>query len=591
MAPALTQLPPELLLQVTDHLNEASSIASLARTNKHLHGFTNEEAWKSFARKRFPTTCPLESPSYKDTARTLTTLSQALDKRAFLARCVEPSGAITAFPGRRKLEKWKRPRGQTLGFTPTIDVYEEVGPRWQDREETLAYSAGAEICLRQTTRKADQRASEKWITYRPFSAREGRDDITCLHLVRPAGTATSTHDVLTGTANGDLQLTRLPRADASIEDVNITYFTTQGRPVRSSSLLQDQTQPTMLAASLGEASIAMYQVDGRKSKIAPCSQVELKPVLRPDGHPTSQRIWSTSFLSPSTLAIGVGPSSEPIQIFTISQSGIVRDPLRRFALKNDPSQLDIVGRSSTPKPPTSSVYTIKPLPASGSGGVFLSGAYDGIVRLHDTRSNREVEKTYIDPNDDSPIYSILPRGQEKITVGTGRHNLLKSFDLRMGAKCYESPAVTHGKSTRQNEDFNVYLRAKVASHGNNWNRYRSRPIESSVYSLASSSPASPYIYAGLENAIMSLAVTETLDRYPDPVFFQPGDAYTGNMRTNASNAFNDNDILDLAMHDQGSMTLYQQRSPHDTFKAQQTGQTTKGGLDARWKSSSEVTTE
>lgn len=587
MAPTkFADLPPELLLQITDHLKEAAPIARLGRTSKAFQRVVDEEAWKSFSRHQFPTICPQDSPSFRETARTLTTLSRALDKRAFLATGVSPSGDICAFPGRRRIEKWKRPRGQTLGFTPLIAVQEEVGPRWCDREETLAFSAGAEVCLRQTTRATNSEPSSRWTTYRPLSAYEGRDDVTSLHLVRPIVPKANTHDIITGTANGDLQLTCLPRAGSLTDDVKITYFTTQGKPVRSSSLLQEHFQPTLLAASLGESSIALYQVDGQHAKIAPSSQIDLKPALRPDGHPLSQRIWSTKFLSTSMLAAGVGPSATPVQIFSIAESGITRDPLRKFALKNDISRLDNVTLSGTPKPPMSSVYTIEPLPASSeSGNVFLSGAYDGIVRLHDMRSNNEIEKRFIDPSDDSPIYSILPRGQEKIVVGTGRHNLLKVFDLRIG-KCYYSPAVSQDASKDcPSDNFSVYLRAKASSGGNSWNRNRSRPTESSVYSLASSSSASPYIYAGLENAIMSLALTETLDRHPDPAFFKPWDSHHGKVR---SGVFNEKEILDLAMHDQGSMSLYQQRSPSETFKARDLGRVTMGGLDGRWRNSADV---
>lgn len=585
---ALNDLPPELLLHITDYLSQASSIARLERTSKKLRAFVEDEAWRSFARTRFPTICPTESPSYKDTTRTLTSLSRAFDRRAFVARSIEPTRDITAYPSKRRIERWKRPHGQTIGFTPHIDVYENIGPTWHDREETLAFSAGAEVCLRQTTRRRKEEASSRWTTYRPLSAYEGRDDVTCLHLVRPRGSTSTTHDIITGTANGDLQMTCLPRSGSSAEDVRITYFTTQGMPVRSSSLLQGEGHLPLLAASLGESSLALYQVDGQRTKISPSSQVDLKPVLRADGHPVSQRIWSTKFLSPSTLAIGVGPSAQPIQIFSITQTGITSEPLRKFALEEEVSKLE---NGVTSKPPTSSVYTTEPLPSSSaSGSVFLSGAYDGIVRLHDMRSNSEHEKRFIDPSDDSPIYSILPRGEEKILVGTGRHNLLKTFDLRMGAKCYDSSPV-HGDvpKARPSDDYNVYLRTKTGNTGANWSRGRSRPVESSVYSLASSSPASPYIYAGLESVIMSLALTETLNRKPDPAHFTPRLESSG--QPGLSCVFQQNGILDLAMHDQGSMVLYQQRSPWKTVRAQKAGRIGLEGLDARWKNAAEVDLE
>lgn len=171
----LTDLPPELWDHITEYLPTAASIASLSRTNKSLNAFVAKDAWKSFARNHFPSICPLESPSYKDTARTLTTLSKAWDKRAFVARYINPSGQITAFPGRKKSDRWKRPQGQTIGFTPQLDVYEEIGPTWRDRQETLAFSAGAEICVRNTAfhmkDKDDVSQARRWMQSAPAGLR------------------------------------------------------------------------------------------------------------------------------------------------------------------------------------------------------------------------------------------------------------------------------------------------------------------------------------------------------------------------------------------------------------------------------------
>ncbi|KXS94807.1 hypothetical protein AC578_4051 [Pseudocercospora eumusae] len=594
----LTDLPPELWDHIGNHLQTASSVASLGRCNKSLHAFVANDAWKSFARNHFPSICPIESPSFRDTARSLSTLSKAWDKRAFVARYVEPRGRITALPGRKHSDKWRRPRGQTIGFTPQLDVYEEIGPRWQDRKETLAFSAGAEICVRNTNR-ADGRDDVRWTTYRPLSANEGRDDVTALHLLRPdQGDDDGKQKIISGTANGDLQLVSLPDPeDEYDQDVRITYFATQGLAVRSSDLLSREGQADLLAATLGDSRIVLYEIDSEKPKICPSTQLEIEPGLRADGHPSpNHRAWTTTFLSSSSLAVGAGPSEEPIHIYSITEAGLSREGSRKIGLRSDLNRVDET------KKPYSSVYSIVPLPSSNGsasdGTAFLSGAYDGIIRLHDLRSDREVEQIYVDIADDSAIYSILPQGRERVVAGTSRHNLLKVFDLRLGAKCYSHLDAANQSSAKAApmdpySDYNIFLRrnssqAGFTSRGNGWSR--SRSIESSIYNLASSSPHSPYIYAGVENAVMSIAFTEILDAHPDPVFF---DAWSFAHEKNgkaATRTFESQEVVGLAMYDQGAnMKLCVQRSPWETWRACQpkSGSRVAALIDERWKGANE----
>ena len=309
----LTDLPPELLDHITSHLPTAQSISRLSKTSKSLYTYTEQSAWATFNRTRFPSLHPASTPSARQTARTLATLSKSWDRHAFLARYVEPTGPIHSYPGAKKVERWKRPRGQTIGFTPQLDVYESIGARWQDREETLAFSAGAEVCVRKRSWR-EGRESVKWMTYRPLSAVEGRDDVTVLHLLRPEeGQEGAPQRVVSGTANGDLWILSLPEGEKG--DVPITYFVTQGLPVRSSSLLQRPDTQPLLAASLGDDRISVYPVDPGQAKIAPLSSVEIPQPKTTNGERhRHQRIWSTTFLSPQHLAVGIGPSTTPLPV-------------------------------------------------------------------------------------------------------------------------------------------------------------------------------------------------------------------------------------------------------------------------------------
>lgn len=629
MAPTtLTDLPPELLDHITTYLPTAQSLAHLGRTSKSLRTFVEKDAWQTFSRTRFPSIHPIDvsSASYRETTRSLTTLSKAWDRRAFVSRYIEPHGNIRAFPGDKRVERWKRPRGQTIGFTPQLDCYETVDALGT-REEFLAFTAGAEICLRERKIGGDGRDDVRWATYRSLSSVEGRDDVTCMHLLKPqhGQQQEQSRRLIVGTANGDLQLLNLPPADGS--DAITRHFNTNSRAVRSSSLWQEEFKPTLLAANLGDSHVVLYGVDSEAERVLPTSEIDIRSQMV-NGH-RNQRAWSTNFVSSDKLAIGLGPSEEPLHIYTLTPAGLEKEPTRKFALQNDLDKLEgEITLSGFAKRSTSSIYPVVPLsPASTSaagsadGQVFLSGAYDGVVRLHDLRSNRDVEHAYVDPTDDSAIYSLLPRGRETLVVGSSRHSLLKVFDLRLGAKAYSHldainpiPDDEPWKKSRQAErtrDWSLFLKPHSATYpgrggGNNWAR---RSAESSIYSLASPSPSSPYIYAGVENAVVEMAFTSLLDAHPDPVYFEPYQASKmlpsphrsrrqshSQSQTHQSPASADPDtiagmrsreILSLAMHDQtANMKLCTQRSVWETFRAREEllrGQGCVEGWDERWR--------
>ena len=628
---SLTDLPPELLNHITSYLPTASSVSKLSRSSKSLQHAVEKDGWATFNRSRFPSLQVAHphlppSPSFhKDAAQTLVTLSKNWDRRAFAARYVEPSGDIRSYPGGNKVERWRRPIGQTIGFTPQLDSCEVVGQRWSDRREVLAASAGAEICVRLKKSSRDRdgdgdgdgdgvdqlHQDVRWITYRPPGALEGKDDITSLHILWPEHGETDGEQLqlISGTADGALELQDLPLSlnpdlDGNIEDSTGRTFKTEGLPVRSTSILQRPSQPSLLAANLGETRICLYSIDNSvDSDGSPISHLDI--AAPQNGHRT-YRTWSVNFISSSNLAVGLGPSEEPIHIYSIQPSGIDKEVVRTFSLQNDLDRLEgEITLSNFAKKSTSSVYPIVPLQPSSSGGessVFLSGAYDGIIRLHDLRSDRQVEQAYIDSTDDSAIYSLLPRGREKLVVGTSRHSLLKVFDMRMGAKCYSYLNASDSASNEQDRtpyrpdlpDWNLFLKPHSATYpgrggGNNWAR---RSAESSIYSLTSPSPTSPFVYAGVESAVVELAFTNLLDPKPDPAFFEPKPVVRGSKPTRQPGGVAIGDVLNLAMYNQSAvrMDLMSQRSigeMRESMRPIHQGPWMKGlfieGLDERWR--------
>lgn len=480
-----------------------------------------------------------------------------------------------------------------MGFQPVVDCYETFVPSqgggdydWVRRREVLAWSAGAEVLVHER-RPGEKGRETEWWSYRAEGAMEGRDDVTSVRLLRRRQEGVEEGErLVAGTANAKLRLLVMPPREG--KRVVATEFETQGRSVRSTSVDEGDG---LLAANLGDTFLAIYSLRDMEwasgkgpRRVQPMSHINALPTAKP-----GCRVWSTKFLSRNTLAIGLGPSVEPIHVFTVTPSGLCAEANRKFSLIDDlESRLDSIGTIRT----SSSVYPIEPIPSAvgdtKDATTFLSGGYDGVIRLHDMRSHRSVEGIYKDPTDDSAVYSLLARGRDRFIAGTSRHALLKVFDLRMsGASEYnfldaqksentdnhdigvanlEHPASTEG-------DWNVFLnpRGNNAQQGN-WAR---RSAESPIYSLASPSLVSPYVYAGVENALVEFNFSAAADRHPDPLVGQPPEW---------TNRAKDRDMLNFAAYSQGTdsktaMRLRVQQSVKETVASVCAR---PWGLDERW---------
>lgn len=308
-----------------------------------------------------------------------------------------------------------------MGFQPQIDAYETwTGGRWEDKREVLAWSAGAELVVRVKEKESsgneageedtwDTRLDEfpqqkegfdaygnksRWWTYKPLSAVEGRDDITSVSILKPYGLTTEApeedeagEDIILSTANGDLQRLAIPLTQGSPDSVVQTYFVTNGLPVRSASVspavCHADGSNQLLVANLSDTRVALYPITD-SLKIAASSNVNGMPQTTSRG----ARIWSTKFTDSKHVAVGLGPSVEPLHVYEVREDGLSPEPVRRFGLSADSDAIDFFPGTGmdglgTVKP-SSSVYPTEALMDASSGkpspGLFLSGAYDGIIR-------------------------------------------------------------------------------------------------------------------------------------------------------------------------------------------------------------------
>lgn len=625
----LSTLPNEILSLIASHLERPRDLLYLSLCCRRLFEFAKLDGWKAILKGRFGLGgLDLDA---RRSVHGLSTLYRNWERKGFVARYLEPSIAVTSINSWQP-RRWKGPQGQTMGYQPSIDSYEDLYGAWTQRREVLAWSAGTQIVMRvretgsdiEKIRKAEEgmnhgpnqtwaydsfRHLNSWFTYKIPDSFEGRDDITSLKLLRPHQRDLMNEDVVFGTASGRLSLLSM-NPDRS--ETHEQTYATDGRAVGSLSI--SSSSSPLLAATLGDSSLALYSIDREvppDAAIEPFGQiVSLLPGAR------TGRIWSSNFLAHDKVVLGAGPSPEPIQVYKIGPDGLVSHPLRSFNL--DPnhwqdSKIDTSSQRST------SVYPTLPVPGTAKGGsdagnTFLSGGYDGIIRLHDMRSPRGFETLFWDATNDSSVYSLAAQGLERVVAGVSMHSMIKVFDLRFsGSNVYHTVARkpvrgsnTNGKDIAINKTVHE-AKSNVSTVSGGWNLYLNPRIppkreayrddywrgrdDSPVYRLSIPSPTSQNLYVGLEGAVQSLTFHSIADEHPDPMLSQSVVRFANSGHIDAQSSYNPcGDVLNLGMYEQGTeagigMQLFVQGGvATEAVKNQARKDAAEsGGLDERWK--------
>ncbi|USP81555.1 uncharacterized protein yc1106_08829 [Curvularia clavata] len=616
----LNTLPNEILSLITRHLERPQDVLNLSLASRRLSDFGKLDGFKAFLKGRFGIR-GLDSDA-RDSVHGLTTLHRNWDRKGFVAKYLEPTEQVTSLNTWRP-ETWRGPQGQTMGYQPSIDSYEEIYGGWEERREVLAWSAGTQIVLRtketgasiEKIRQREEDAGEvpdqtwaydsfkhlnTWFTYRIPESFEGRDDITQLRLLRPHQRDLAYEDIVFGTASGELSLLSV---NPDMEETLLQQYDTSRRGINDLSL--SSSSAPMVAAALADSSLALYALDRdytSHEKIKPASQVKTTVASARLG-----RLWSCQFLSNDKVAVGWGPNVEPIEVYHIGPDGFMPVPLRSFTTATD--------SASTSRP--TSVYPILPIPSAAHGGpegnTFLSGSYDGLIRLHDMRSPRGFEQIYWDPTNDSPIYSLAAQGMDRVVAGVALHSMIKVFDLRLsGSHAYHTitlpssngkkPARTRDSATNTIVDesknklptisggWNLYLNPRIPPPRSAYRQDYSRVREDSpVYSLSIPSPTSQNLYAGLEGAVQSLTFHGIADPHPDPMLSRSITHFRDSGTIDPRASYNPKgEVLALGMYEQGAdesvgMQLLVQDSVTTGSASPKRREAARAkGLDERW---------
>jgi len=613
---ALSALPNELLSLITGYLERPKDLLFLSLTCRRLSDFVKLDGWKALLKGRFGVSgLNLDAQA---SVHGLTTLYRNWHRKGLLARYLEPSFKAKSLND-WKLRTWQGPQGQTMGYQPCIDSYEEVYGSWGERREVLAWSAGTTIVLRvreagsgiETIRQAGDDLTKSheqnwtyddfghlssWYTYKVPESSEGRDDITSLRLLRTHQRDLAYETVVFGTASGDLAALSV---SPDLAETQIQHYNTGRRAIGSLSV--SASSSPIIATTVGDSLLTLYPVHHQNHP-----QIPIQPLSQVRPITSSSRIWSCNFLSDTRVSVGLGPCRGPIQIYEIAPEGLLPTPLRTFNLESDDRA------DARPRQRNSSVYPILPLSDEGRGGTgaghaFLSGGYDGIVRLHDMRSPRSFETMYWDPTNDSPIYALAAHGLERVVVGVSMHSMIKVFDLRLsGSHAYyatTTPLPSANKPKQQDYTPDTVLNhttsnATVLSGG--WNLFLNPRVppkpgayraeywrgreDSPVYSLSIPSPTSQHVYAGLEGVVQSLTFHSFTDKHPDPMLsLQTGQCSDSNDDDGPLAHNLPSDVLNLGMYEQGSEEGLGMQLLVQGDVVSEVNETDSHGRDDRWK--------
>ncbi|KAL4806853.1 hypothetical protein BDV18DRAFT_120559 [Aspergillus unguis] len=508
----LLDLPPEIIYLIATHLPTASALAYLARSCRRLHQILASEDWRifrAFVKSRFYNI--RTPPFWKDVAQALTSRSRALDRHAVIGRFVlRPSNAEQVGASTQAT----RGDNPTHGYRPAIDSYEVWnGSSWHDRREVLAWGAAHELVLQ--IRQTGAQTVHKSLVFNDLEHISSHDDIRGVHLLRPEHRAKS-HDqehLIFGRMRGELVHLAIAPDHQSYEIKQ--KFQTSGLEIERTDMC-DGADP-ILAAHLSNGTIVFYNTTMDGPEIQAFGRIQIDAGL-------SARNKSSKFLSPTRFAVATGRSEDAIAISTISQERIAHEHLISADF--------LVPGASNGLSKKATVTAIAPLcgqTGESPGNTFLAAWGDGVMKLHDLRSHRPYERSYVDIADQNPVYCIHPFGHDRFVVGAGGDAVVKIFDLRMPAlynyrtarqpsspqaNGFSSSAASRAidSSSQPSKDLSIFLSSDTpASRHHNHPRFTRHRYRGPIYTMSSPSLLSPTIYTGIAGGIVRLDFASTDD--------------------------------------------------------------------------------
>jgi WD40 repeat protein len=523
----IPKIPNELLYNIVEQATDAPSLANIARTSKTLNTIVRYHGWRSYVKRHFPgkvLNLPFDI-DYAQVARGLTGFERAWERRAIHMGLVFHNYSFRYSNGSRFLRDsgWKQgvqhiscPRStQTIAHRPVVDSLEEIRASvWSSRQEYLALSQGAALCLR--SKVYERYPGEIWsgkvrdnlsnMYYRPPWLEDGPDDIVSLHIIDAANEdATGMRmKVLLGRASGELSLMEFSIAAGKMDKkqaVLIASFHFNGGQPRTHVSPSKNRFVTWGVNGMVQIffDLPSKQFDSNGNEDLNNHQ-PLDPALSEHFH---EYLRTAHFLSDNTLLLGKHKSSQPISLFTIRPTGLTPVSTANVIFNSDP-------------PVSTTVLCRLPTNQSSHTNLFLSGNSDGTTRLHDIRSSRSFEALLGDPLDDGTPWSIATKGMNQVYVALGDCGIVQSFDLRASLATplplhFQKRCDTGSLKAMAEDEYRAYTRPAKG-----WSLFVDRA--KSVHCLSSPSDFSPTLYVASEGRVEQWECANHKDKFIDTAY-------------------------------------------------------------------------
>ncbi|KAK4176812.1 hypothetical protein QBC36DRAFT_3824 [Triangularia setosa] len=531
-------LPLEIQFLVFANFDCARDLRALALTCKKLRDAVDNDGWRRFVERSFPSlSIPIPNGNrhtWKQLAESLTWQGRCWDRRAlqFQVLLHSPQGDDV----RRHQARFRGNAGYKGLFHSVVDAHFDPATH----EELVVWGAGEDIVARYRERHGvDKSSKSTWhrVNGRELGFRAAYDDVNSIKIVNHhTGRA-----VVTGRHNGTVSLISAepghfgqPISELKFTSPDTSETTTAAEPENLSSLdiLQHGAETRIAVATRN--SLVIFDLPGDiAAELEPSATFDLKTeIFSLNTSRLSRARWMEQG---ETIALALSGSPNPLRYLSLTPTGITHHTAAKnatitaqFELKNNgnicPNSLEPVYRSG-----------------GSRTSLLLSAWRDGTIRLQDLRTPSPFDAVYqdnVDPWVDAE--ALMTYGTERFVAGGGDGLTVKIFDFRWdrpyhhtsGLSClnrtpFPAPSQAFLKNPASSAFGNEKCGQGRACHYHEFSKhiyyrpnakfYLSRSLinsSASIWSLARGSDISPNFYIGISGGVIEAGLEPCPNNYP-----------------------------------------------------------------------------